>query len=155
MSKWASYVAGAILASLTLHCRAVKAGWVFPEGEQYQCFPHDVKLVRKPDGSFILLERMSASEVTEGGFVKVAPDLAIEVVSPHDTVYELDEKLLDYQQAGVRLIWVVNPQLRIVRIFHSDGSITQLAEKDDITGEDVLPGFSCPVREFFLTPAVQ
>lgn len=58
----------------------------------------------------------------------------------------------DDVQAGVRLVWVVNPDTRGVRVHRADGSITGLHEQDDLSGEEVIPGFLCPVGALFETP---
>ena len=58
-------------------------------------------------------------------------------------------KLDDYQKAGVLLIWVVNLKSRTVMVYRSDGSVNRLRESDELSGEDVIPGFRCPVKEIF------
>jgi Uma2 family endonuclease len=83
------------------------------------------------------------------GYVRIAPDLAVEVISPNDLAYEVDDKVEEYLRAGVRLVWVVNPQTRTVRIHRADGSIAQRREGEDLTGDDVLPGFVCPLAAVF------
>jgi Uma2 family endonuclease len=85
----------------------------------------------------------------ESGFIKVPPDLAVEVLSPNDLAYEVDRKVAEYFSAGVRLIWIVNPETRSVTIYRPDGTASKLNDRDTLEGEDVLPGFRCPVRDFF------
>lgn len=85
----------------------------------------------------------------ERGFLRIAPDLAVEVVSPNDTVYEVDEKVEELLAAGVRLVWVLNPETRIVEVHRLDGTVSKLHVADELSGEDVLPGFTCPVAELF------
>ncbi len=80
-------------------------------------------------------------------WVKIRPDLAVEVVSPNDSAEDLEEKLDDYRTAGVPLIWVIYPELRKVKIFRQDGPAGELREDDVLSGEDVIPGFRCPLRE--------
>jgi Uma2 family endonuclease len=75
--------------------------------------------------------------------------LAVEVVSPNDTASALEEKLEDYQKAGVPLVWVIYPNSRTVWVCRSDGSMSHLHENDELSGEVVIPGFRCPVREIF------
>ncbi len=82
----------------------------------------------------------------------VAPDLAIEVISPGDTINDFEDKLIDYRWAGIKLVWEVNPTFRFVRVHRLDDTITFLRENDTLTGEDVLPGFSAKVKE--LMPAI-
>jgi Uma2 family endonuclease len=155
VSLWSSYVAGKLHHRLESFCAANRSGWALPEGTSYQCFPREPTLVRRADVSFIRLERLSPTQALAEGHVHLAPDLAAEVVSPNDTVYELEQKVLDYLAAGVRLVWVVNPQSRTVRVHRTDGSVSQLRETDDLNGEAVLPGFRCRIQELFAPPAGQ
>ena len=132
--------------------RDSKLGELYSE-QTYQCFPIEPSLVRRPDLSFISAERTSG--VPNDGHCPIAPDLAIEVLSPNNTAYDLDRKLADYRSAAVKLTWVVNPEQRTVRIHRLDHTITELHEADTLTGESALPGFSIRVKELFppiLTP---
>jgi Uma2 family endonuclease len=108
MSFWANYVSGEIYARLRDHGRANNLGWVAPEGTTYQCFPDAPNEVRKADTSFIRLERMTPEQAMEEGHTTIAPDLAVEVVSPNDLAYEVAEKVSEYLTAGVRLVWVIS-----------------------------------------------
>jgi Uma2 family endonuclease len=153
MSKWSSYVAGSTFHRLRNHSDAHRLGWVYPEGTSYQCFPDDPKRVRRPDVSFIRLDRMSSEEAMSEGHVRIVPDLAVEVISPNDLAYDIDEKVDEYETAGVKLIWIVNPQMRTVRVHRADGTVRLLREKDELDGEQVFPGFRCRVGELFLPAA--
>jgi Uma2 family endonuclease len=77
----------------------------------------------------------------------------VEVVSPGDEAYHLDEKVAEYLAAGVPLVWVVWPESRTVLVYRQPssplGTASRLTAADTISGEDVLPGFSCGVKEFF------
>jgi Uma2 family endonuclease len=141
-----SWVAGELLLLLGQFCKTQRIGWAFPADTGYQCFPHAPSLVRKPDVSFVRLSRF-ADGVLPKGWTKIPPDLAVEVVSPNDTTYELDEKLEDYRKAGVPLVWVINPNSRIVWVLRGDGSVSHLSEDQELSGEDVIPGFRCRIRE--------
>jgi Uma2 family endonuclease len=112
----------------------------------YCCFPDRPGQVRKPDVSVILCDP-AAFTVPRGHF-RVVPDLVVEVVSPHDTVYDTDEKVHDFLRAGTKLVWVVNPVLRAVLIHRADGTLTRLQDPAELTGEDVLPGFTTPLAAF-------
>jgi len=83
------------------------------------------------------------------GFAEVAPDLAVEVVSPSDTAAYVHRKVLHYLDHGVLLVWVVDPKTRTVTVYRSRRDVCILDEAEEITGGDVLPGFSCRVGEFF------
>ena len=107
--------------------------------------------MRKPDVSFIRLGRLPGEEIPEG-WISIAPDLAVEVISPNEFYYEVDQKLLEYLAAGVREVWIVNPQARTVRVRRADGTGCELNENQELTSE-LLPGFRCRVGDFF-PPAV-
>lgn len=152
MSTWSSYVAGMIFHLLNSFCREHRLGWAFPEGTSFQCFPAHPGRVRKPDVAFIRLQRLSLTQATAEGHCPVAPDLAIEVISPNDTAYEVDEKVREFLDAGVPLVWVVNPEQRTVEIHRANGPGAILRENDEISGEDVVPGFRCRVGDFTQPP---
>ncbi len=69
----------------------------------------------------------------------------VEVLSPHDRPGEVLAKVGDWLNAGTRLVWVVDPQRRQARVYRADGSETLLDPDGDLDGEDVVPGFRCPV----------
>ena len=78
-----------------------------------------------------------------------APDLAVEVLSPDDRVYEVEERVSDWLDAGSRQVWVVSPGLRTVTVYRSLTHIIALTERDSLEGGDVVPGFTIPVTEIF------
>ena len=141
-----SWVAGRLHSRLDQFCEDHGIGWALLADSGYQCFANDPCLVRKPDVSFVRFGRFTDG-VLPKGWAKIPPDLAVEVLSPNDTTYELDEKLEDYQKAGVHLVWVINPNSRTVRVHRGDGTVSYLHEDDELSGEDVIPGFRCTVRE--------
>jgi Uma2 family endonuclease len=127
-------------------------GWVMGADCGYQCFPHRPKLVRKPDVSFIRLGRLP-DERLPASYIRIPPDLAVEVLSPNDLSYETDEKVTEYLGVGVPLVWVINPEQRRVLVYRAGGPISGVHEDGELDGETVLPGFRCPVRELFVMPA--
>jgi Uma2 family endonuclease len=153
MSQESSWIAGEIFGRLWGFVKEHELGWVFPEGTAYQCFPWDPQMVRKPDTSFIARDRLPEGPVGQG-HTRIAPDLVVEVVSTHDNVYELESKLADYLEAGVKTIWVVHPNQRLVVVHrHNEPSQMQrLKEADEIRGEGALKEFSCRVGDFFPPP---
>jgi Uma2 family endonuclease len=100
--------------------------------------------VRAPDVAFVRRERVP--EIVPTGYLDVAPDLVIEVLSPGDRPGETLAKVGDWLSAGTRLVWVVDPDRRSARVYRADGSEVTLAADDSLDGEAVLPGFSCPLR---------
>ena len=81
--------------------------------------PDDPRAFRRPDVSFVAAGRVPTP--APGGPLPFAPDLAVEVVSPDDGIEELETKLAEYRAAGVRLVWVVIPAVRLVRVFPRGG----------------------------------
>ncbi len=102
--------------------------------------------VRAPDVWFIRAERIPPDGLPEG-FFPGAPDLAVEVLSPSDRPLEVMEKVRDYLDAGTRLVWVIDPEPGASAVFRADGSVTFLSDDGVLDGEDVLPGFSLPLRD--------
>jgi Uma2 family endonuclease len=124
-------------------------GWLLNSGASYQTILN--RRIRKPDLSFICLGRLPDEQIPDG-YIKLAPDLAVEVISPNDIHYETDQKVDEYLKAGTRLVWVVNPVVRTVLIYRADGSIGGVRESGELDGEDVIPGFRCRVADLFATP---
>ena len=83
------------------------------------------------------------------GFARLAPDLAVEIVSPSNTVSEIQGKVFDYLDAGTKLVWVVEPRGRTVTVCRSRDEIRILTSDQEIEGGEVLPGFAIEVSEFF------
>ena len=100
----------------------------------------------KPDVAFVSTARLTGDK-TKGFFIP--PDLAIEVVSPSDVQSRIVEKALAYLEAGTRLVWVLEPVAKTVTIYRSETDIEILTHEDTLTGEEVVPGFSCPVAHLF------
>ncbi len=128
-----------------------RLGTVVNADSGYQCFPGTAGKVRRADLSFISASRLPTEAETEG-HCRIHPDLVVEVVSPNDEFEDVVEKVEEWLGAGVRLAWLVSPRTRTIWVFRRDGSGILLREKDELTGEDVLPGFRCAIREIFLPP---
>jgi Uma2 family endonuclease len=150
MGAEAGYVAGQLISLLRTHCAANPVGWPFPSEVGYQLFSNRPKLVRKPDVSFVRLGRLPEETLPRGN-IRFAPDLAVEVVSPNDLYYEVDTKVAEYRAAGVPLIWIISPPTRRVLI-RRGGTISEIGENDELSGEDVIPRFRCRVAELFQPP---
>ena len=106
------------------------------------------RTVRAPDASFVRADRLPAKGIG-AGLLKLAPDLAVEVLSPSESASALEEKLDDYRACGTPLIWVVDPARRTVMIVASDAPVRWLREGNVLDAGDVIPGFSCAVEELF------
>lgn len=79
----------------------------------------------------------------------IPPDLAIEVVSPTDVLARIVTKAFTYLDAGTRLVWVIEPVSQTVKVYRSERYIETLTRDDTLTGEAIVPGFSCPVVLLF------
>ena len=109
---------------------------------------HDPDTVRAPDIAFVSRERAPARDRLTG-YYPGAPDLAVEVISVGDHYVDVSQKTADWLSAGVRQVWVVDPQLCQVAMYRSATDVQILTEKDTLEGGTMLPGFACPVAEIF------
>ncbi|MBI1748795.1 MAG: Uma2 family endonuclease [Acidobacteria bacterium] len=103
--------------------------------------------VRAPDVSFIARDRIP--EEIPDNYWPFAPDLAVEVVSSNDRYDEIQQKVKEYLDAGARMVWVADPKTRIIMVYRSLKEVLVLTEKDNLSGEDVIPGFTCSVADLF------
>jgi Uma2 family endonuclease len=146
----AGYRHGRVVADLTYrlqhHVKADDLGVVYA-AETGFLLARDPDTVRAPDVAFVTTERLPEPEPT--GFAELAPDLAVEVLSPDDRPGEVLAKVGDWLAAGTRLVWIVDPVRRQVRVYRSDGSQSTIAGSDLLDGEDVVPGFSFPADAIF------
>ena len=104
--------------------------------------------LRSPDVTFVSNEKLPAGESPEG-FGKFIPDLAVEVLSPHDSLRHIGQKIGEFLECGVPLVWLVDPGRQTVTAYRSLSQTEQFSSADIISAEPVLPGFSCPVSRFF------
>lgn len=106
--------------------------------------------VRAADAAFISRDRSPDPPPT--GYLALAPDLAVEVVSPNDRAGEVQGKVSDWLTAGSRLVWVIDPVRRRAVVYRADGSVAFLSEHNVLEGEDVLPGFGCSLTDLWKHP---
>lgn len=103
--------------------------------------------VRGVDALFISHERYSQRK--SKSYLDVAPDLIVEVLSPNDSWTEVTQKLREYFDIGVRLVWVVDPEAQAIYAYRSLTDIDEFVMGDDLTADDVLPGFAVPLSDLF------
>ncbi|HYF50661.1 MAG TPA: Uma2 family endonuclease [Planctomycetota bacterium] len=104
--------------------------------------------VRAPDAMYYSSQRLPTDGIP-AGYIPVAPDWALEVVSPNDSFTDVSTKAQEYIAAGVRLVWVVDPESRRAYVFRPNADVQSLSESDALDGKDVLPGFALPLSQVF------
>ncbi|MEO0987991.1 MAG: Uma2 family endonuclease [Cyanobacteria bacterium J06639_14] len=108
---------------------------------------------RSPDVSFITRERLQG--LGRGrlptGYFEGAPDLAVEILSSGNTVEEIHTKIVEYFSNGTQLVWVIHPDEQYVLVYHEPSPDQFLKVGDSLDGENVVPGFSCPLADLFAT----
>jgi Uma2 family endonuclease len=102
--------------------------------------------VRSPDVSFVASGRFP-DDKPPADFGNVAPDLAVEVLSPHDRPRHVLDKVGEYLEAGVRLVWVIDPQCGRAIVHRSLSDVHEIGEDGVLDGEDVVSGFRCALRD--------
>jgi Uma2 family endonuclease len=105
--------------------------------------------IRSPDTCFVSAGRFSEGPLPDG-FASLAPDLAVEVVSPGDRPRHVLDKVGEYLEAGVRLVWVIDPKRGRAVVYRSLSDVRELSGADELDGEDVLPGFRCRLSDILV-----
>lgn len=136
-----------VATSLYRHAHENGLGFAYAAGTGFK-IASGPDTVRAPDVAFV--RRESLEEVGEvEGYWPGAPDLAVEVVSPTDLYTEVEEKVADWLESGVRMVVIVNPRNKTVTVRRSESEITVLGEDDTLNGGETVPGWSLPVRDVF------
>ena len=133
-------------AELTQFARRVRPGWVIG-GEVGIYTGRNPDTVRGADVAF--LSKARAPEGLPRGFLEVAPELVVEVVSPSDQWQELRLKVEEYFGIGVEQVWIVEPDNRTVLVYRSPTELQRFSEGHMLAGEGVLEGFSLDLNELF------
>jgi len=107
--------------------------------------PGRPRTVRGPDLAFYATDRVP--DPLPEGFLTTVPDLAIEIVSPSNSLSELLEKVTEYLDAGTRLVWVVDPGSRTATVYRSRRDIRMLGADEILRGGDVVPGFRVTLED--------
>ncbi len=110
-------------------------------------------LIRIPDVSFVCKARMKAANIRPWSKLEpLVPDLAVEVLSRGNTEKEMDQKLTDYFDAGVQLVWYVDPRPQTVTVYHSPEKFEVITPPAQLVGDPVLPGLTISLTELFAPP---
>ena len=134
-------------ALLYIYLQANKIGYALT-GEVGIYTQQNPDTVRAADVAFISNERYR--QLSTSGYLDIAPELVVEIMSPANTWSEIHEKLAEYFAIGVKLVWVVDPQLEQVHVYRAMDNVTLLQKEDVLTGEDVLPGFEAALADIFV-----
>src|SRR3989442_10789583 len=142
----AGYTHGRVTLNLTLrlgaHVERTEAGQLFA-AETGFTLARGPDTVRAPDIAFIGRDRLPDPE--PAGFPDLAPDLVVEVLSPDDRPGKVLAKVADWLSAGTKLVWVIDPTHRVARVYRLDRTGQILTVDEGLGGEDLVPGFSCPL----------
>lgn len=140
-------IAASIALLIGLHIRQKDLGSIFV-ADPGIFLQRDPDTVRAPDVAFIAKNRLSP-EGAPAGFSDTIPDLVVEVVSPSDRAGQVHAKIEQWIEHGVKLVWLVYPECNSIMVYSSLSEAQVLHEGDTLTGDPVLPGFSCSVAEIF------
>ncbi len=150
VGSYESYLALLIGHFLTAYVREHRLGIVLGADGIMRLMPG---LIRIPDVSFISWERLPNKKVPRDPVADLAPDLAVEVISKSNTPKEMDRKLHEYFEVGVRQVWYIYPKSREVHVFGAPEKPGVLTEGQTLEGGDVLPGFQLELKTLFAEPA--
>lgn len=145
---WELFIAGQIVGLLNKHFYPHE-GAAASEVMIY-CFKQP-NHGRKPDVVFLRNSQFSDNRIPNGE-IRVAPTLVVEVLSPTNSGIEVEDKLREYLDARIPLVWIVTPEPRTIRVYRSDGTTRLFRGQDVIENESLLPGFRLVVADVF--PAV-
>jgi Uma2 family endonuclease len=135
-----------LLGEMWIYVKQARNGSLYTPDTTFKIGKND----RLPDISFVSAERIPEEGEPESPW-DIAPDLAVEVVSPNDLWGGVQGKLHEYFAAGVREVWLVAPETKEVYVYTAPRSVKVLAEEDELTSE-LLPGFRCKLSEIFQLP---
>jgi Uma2 family endonuclease len=140
-------IVATIAAHLWLHARASGTGKVLG-AETGFVLARNPDVLLGPDASFVRFDRLDPAR-DRAGFLQLAPDLAVEVISPSDRAGHISAKVMEYLDAGVRILWLVDPRRQIVTVYTPDRTARIFGVEEVLDGGDVLPGFSLTIAEIF------
>jgi Uma2 family endonuclease len=141
-----SEICGFLTVEIGIYLKSNLLGRLYPEAS-FQIGSNE----RIPDLAFITSDRLPSEGAPETKW-PISPDLAIEVISPNDLYEKVMIKTLEYLAAGVKQVWLVSPESRMILVYRSNTSITAFPLESELTCEDLLPGFRLPLGEVFKNP---
>ncbi|MEX1027713.1 MAG: Uma2 family endonuclease [Candidatus Paceibacterota bacterium] len=141
-----SIIAGAILALLRAFVIPRNLGCVSGSDGMMRLFPG---LIRMPDVAFASWSRFPGGRLSAEPAPNITPDLAVEVLSVSNTDREMERKRREYFEAGVSLVWMIDPRKRSAVVYTSPDEYTEYGASDSLTGGEVLPGFTLSLNALF------
>jgi Uma2 family endonuclease len=142
-----SGIGARLIARLVIHVEANQLGGVYGPDATFQIGENQ----RIPDVAFVAAARFPAGGEPEGIW-PMAPDLAVEIISPNDLYERVISKVEEYLAGGVRQVWLISPEHKTVTIYSSPTHTTILTEADELVSEELLPGFRCRIADLFRSP---
>ena len=152
MSSYSGQLANDLSIELAIYVRQNKTGTTLTEILFGIPIKSDPGNQRRPDVAYLSKERWPLSRrAPETDPWPAVPNLAVEVLSPNDRIQEVTDKIHEYFEAGVELVWVVNPRRETVSVYTSAQQVTILGKSDTLTAGEVIPGFALPLEQLFRT----
>jgi Uma2 family endonuclease len=148
MGSYESLLAGEILALLRNYVKPRKLGAVLGADGMLRLWPGQIRI---PDVSFISAAKLADNALRKHRVARLAPDLAVEVLSDSNTDKEMEQKLKDYFAAGTQLVWIVDPEAKTLLAHTSPAAGRLYRENEIVPGEPVLPGFELELQSLFQT----
>ena len=139
-------IAARLIARLSVFVESNRLGEVY-SFETGFVLEVDPDTVRAPDAAFVSTARIPSQDPE--GYWTLAPDLVAEVLSPGESASEVMAKVRDYLEAGVRLVWVIDPRSKSVTEYRSLKEVQVFTANESLSGQDVLPRFSLQVESLF------
>ena len=138
-------ISAALMALLWIFVRPARLGRVFGS-DTGVLLERDPDTVREPDVAYVSAARLPL-DIEVSGYCPVVPDLVVEVVSPSDDEVDVDNKAIMWLYYGARMALVINPEPQTIKVRRAGAPTAILTINDTLDGADVLPGFTCPVRD--------
>ncbi len=144
MSDLTSYLGGELFGRLRDFVLRSRLGRVYPQETGIRVWDDAPMRVRKPDVMFIAAARLKPPG---DGWVTVAPDLAVEIVSPNDLAVSIERKIGEYSAAGIPLIWVIYPDTGNTYVYRRGQPVVVVDASQPLDGADILPGFTVRLQD--------
>jgi Uma2 family endonuclease len=145
-SFWTSVASTWMRVQLSRFVDEHRLGAVLGRDLGIRIHPKDPTHTRRASGLFLSRARWPAGDPP---YLRVAPELVVEVVSPGDTAQDVRAKVDEWLAHGVRMVWVAFPNAREVHVYATGMHPQIYTAEDEITAGDILPGFRSPVAALF------